>query len=158
MIARLVLEMFQPPPGTPGWGSKWKQAVAHYYNRTLQVVIFHDHLSCRDNYMDLDPKVGGAMAGSTPENSAVNKYMQSWDVPNLFVVGASAFPQITAYTRQARSARRRISRQTRLSTSTSRALARWCPRPTRGPLQAAHTCGVRSRKHPAPVFSYRVDN
>jgi len=23
--------------------------------------------------------------------------MQSWDVPNLFVIGASAFPQITAY-------------------------------------------------------------
>ena len=98
MIARLVLEMFQPtPPGTPGWGSKWKQAVAHYYNRTLQVVAFHDHLSYRGNYMDLDPKVGGAMTGSTPENSVVNKYMQSWDVLNLFVVGASAFPQITAY-------------------------------------------------------------
>jgi gluconate 2-dehydrogenase alpha chain len=23
--------------------------------------------------------------------------MQSWDVPNLFVVGASAFPQITSF-------------------------------------------------------------
>ena len=153
--------MFQPtPPGTPGWGSEWKQAVAHYYNRSLQLVAFHDHLSYRGNYMDLDPtytdiygnpllrltydigsneirmsdymdgvghevakamkpsryavyglpkrfdaganyfvihQVGGAMTGSTPENSVVNKYMQSWDVPNLFVVGASAFPQITAY-------------------------------------------------------------
>jgi gluconate 2-dehydrogenase alpha chain len=153
--------MYQPtPPGTPGWGSEWKQAVAHYYNRSLEVVGFHDHLSYRGNYMDLDPnysdiygnpllrltydigpneqrmsdymvgvghkiakamnpsryavyglpkrfdaganyfvihQVGGAMTGSTPENSVVNKYMQSWDVPNLFVVGASAFPQITAY-------------------------------------------------------------
>ena len=42
-------------------------------------------------------QVGGAITGSTPENSVVNKYMQSWDVPNLFVIGASAFPQITAY-------------------------------------------------------------
>jgi gluconate 2-dehydrogenase alpha chain len=153
--------MYQPtPPGTPGWGSEWKQAVAHYYNRSLEVVGFHDHLSYRGNYLDLDPnysdiygnpllrltydigpneqrmsdymvgvghkiakamnpsryavyglpkrfdaganyfvihQVGGAMTGSTPENSVVNKYMQSWDVPNLFVVGASAFPQITAY-------------------------------------------------------------
>jgi len=42
-------------------------------------------------------QVGGAMTGTTPANSVVNKYMQSWEVPNLFVVGASAFPQIAAY-------------------------------------------------------------
>jgi gluconate 2-dehydrogenase alpha chain len=27
----------------------------------------------------------------------LNKYLQSWDVPNLFVVGASAFPQISSF-------------------------------------------------------------
>lgn len=37
--------------------------------------------------------VGGAVMGSDPSTSAVNKYLQSWDVPNLFVVGGSAFPQ-----------------------------------------------------------------
>ncbi len=37
------------------------------------------------------------MTGTTPANSVVNKYMQSWQVPNLFVVGASAFPQIASY-------------------------------------------------------------
>ena len=25
------------------------------------------------------------------------EYLQSWDVPNLFVVGASAFPQISSF-------------------------------------------------------------
>ncbi len=34
---------------------------------------------------------GGAIMGSDPRTSAVNKYLQSWDVPNVFVVGASAF-------------------------------------------------------------------
>ncbi len=37
--------------------------------------------------------VGGAVMGSDPSTSAVNKYLQSWDVSNLFVVGGSAFPQ-----------------------------------------------------------------
>lgn len=36
---------------------------------------------------------GGAIAGDNPSNSVVNKYMQSWDVPNVFVFGASVFPQ-----------------------------------------------------------------
>jgi gluconate 2-dehydrogenase alpha chain len=39
---------------------------------------------------------GGVVMGSDPQTSAVNKYLQSWDVPNLFVVGASAFPQNSA--------------------------------------------------------------
>jgi gluconate 2-dehydrogenase alpha chain len=42
-------------------------------------------------------QVGGTMTGTTPANSVVNKYMQSWAVPNLFVVGASAFPQIASF-------------------------------------------------------------
>src|SRR5258707_15856145 len=35
---------------------------------------------------------GGAGMGAHPPPSAVNKYPQSWDVPNGVVVGASAFP------------------------------------------------------------------
>lgn len=152
---------FQPtPPGTPAWGSDWKQAMAHYYNRSFLIVGLHDHLSYRGNYMDLDPnykdawgnpllrltydfgsnehklsrymlgvgekivqemnpshhalwglpqrfdqgqyyfmihQVGGAIAGDRPDNSVVNKYLQCWDVPNLFVVGASSFPQISCF-------------------------------------------------------------
>jgi gluconate 2-dehydrogenase alpha chain len=40
---------------------------------------------------------GGAIMGSDPKTSVVNKYLQSWDVPNVFVIGASAFPQNAGY-------------------------------------------------------------
>ena len=40
---------------------------------------------------------GGVVMGADPATSAVNKYLQSWDVHNLFVVGASAFPQNGGY-------------------------------------------------------------
>ena len=35
--------------------------------------------------------------GADPATSAVNKYLQSGDVPNVFVVGASAFPRNGGY-------------------------------------------------------------
>jgi gluconate 2-dehydrogenase alpha chain len=35
---------------------------------------------------------GGAIMGSSPENSVVNRWLQHWDLPDLFVIGASAFP------------------------------------------------------------------
>lgn len=38
----------------------------------------------------------GAVMGADPATSAVNKYLQSWDVPNVFTVGGSAFPQNSA--------------------------------------------------------------
>jgi gluconate 2-dehydrogenase alpha chain len=37
--------------------------------------------------------IGGAVMGTDPSTSVVNRYCQSWDVPNVFVVGGSAFPQ-----------------------------------------------------------------
>jgi len=40
---------------------------------------------------------GGAIMGTDPGNSALNIYLQSWDVPNLFVQGATAFPQNAGY-------------------------------------------------------------
>jgi gluconate 2-dehydrogenase alpha chain len=40
--------------------------------------------------------IGGAVMGPDPATSVVNKYLQSWDVPNVFVVGGSAFPQNAA--------------------------------------------------------------
>ena len=40
--------------------------------------------------------IGGAVMGADPATSVVNKYLQSWDVPNVFVVGGSAFPQNAA--------------------------------------------------------------
>ena len=40
---------------------------------------------------------GGAVMGADRGTSAVNKYLQSWDVHNVFVIGASAFPQNGGY-------------------------------------------------------------
>jgi len=40
--------------------------------------------------------IGGVVMGADPATSAVNKYLQSWDVHNVFVVGGSAFPQNSA--------------------------------------------------------------
>jgi len=40
---------------------------------------------------------GGTIMGTSPGNSVVNKYCQSWDCHNLFVMGASLFPHNSAY-------------------------------------------------------------
>jgi gluconate 2-dehydrogenase alpha chain len=40
---------------------------------------------------------GGTIMGTNPADSAVNKYCQSWDCHNLFVMGASLFPHNSAY-------------------------------------------------------------
>jgi gluconate 2-dehydrogenase alpha chain len=36
---------------------------------------------------------GGVVMGTSPETSVVNPWLQHWKMPNLWVVGASAFPQ-----------------------------------------------------------------
>jgi gluconate 2-dehydrogenase alpha chain len=40
---------------------------------------------------------GGTIMGADPSTSVVNRYLQSWDVPNVFVIGASNFPQNASY-------------------------------------------------------------
>src|SRR3569623_1622167 len=40
---------------------------------------------------------GGTVMGADPSTSVVNRYLQSWDVPNEFVIGASNFPQSASY-------------------------------------------------------------
>jgi gluconate 2-dehydrogenase alpha chain len=40
---------------------------------------------------------GGTVMGTDPATSVVNRYLQSWDVPNVFVIGASNFPQNASY-------------------------------------------------------------
>ncbi len=137
------------------WGSEWKKAALHYYDRTGRITFNGEHLAYRANYMDLDPTYkdsfgkpllrltldwrdnerrmadfmtakaveiaramgareitpfpglkkydatryqsthlqGGVIMGRSPGRSAVNPYLQHWNVTNLFVLGASAFPQ-----------------------------------------------------------------
>lgn len=40
---------------------------------------------------------GGTIMGTDPSTSVVNRWLQSWDVPNVFVIGASNFPQNASY-------------------------------------------------------------
>lgn len=55
-----------------------------------------------DTHYDVRPyqsthTTGGAIMGDNPKTSVVNKYLQCWDVPNVFVLGACCFPQNLAY-------------------------------------------------------------
>ena len=36
---------------------------------------------------------GGGIMGTSPDRSVVNPWLQHWRLPNLWVVGGSAFPQ-----------------------------------------------------------------
>jgi len=40
---------------------------------------------------------GGTVMGTDPATSVVNRFGQSWDVPNVFMIGASNFPQNASY-------------------------------------------------------------
>ncbi|MGI9258295.1 MAG: GMC oxidoreductase, partial [Gammaproteobacteria bacterium] len=40
---------------------------------------------------------GGTRMGNDPSNSVVNRYGQTWDIPNLFVVGSSTFPTMSGF-------------------------------------------------------------
>ena len=40
---------------------------------------------------------GGTVMGTDPATSVVNRYLQSWDVSNVFVIGASCYPQNASY-------------------------------------------------------------
>jgi gluconate 2-dehydrogenase alpha chain len=40
---------------------------------------------------------GGTIMGAQPGTSVLNRYCQSWDVSNVFVIGASNFPQNASY-------------------------------------------------------------
>jgi gluconate 2-dehydrogenase alpha chain len=153
------IEFHPTPPGTPPWGSAWKQAVAQHYNHTAALLIHGSSVAIAQNHLDLDPtykdawglpllrmtfdfpendikmstyitdkavqigramggrqvsgaprkgpytvaqyqtthNTGGTVMGNDRATSAVNRYLQSWDVPNVFVIGASNFPQNASY-------------------------------------------------------------
>jgi len=60
------------------------------------------HVKQRKGHYSIVPyqtthNTGGAIMGTDPRTSVVNRYLQSWDVPNLFVVGSCAFPQNAGY-------------------------------------------------------------
>jgi gluconate 2-dehydrogenase alpha chain len=40
---------------------------------------------------------GGTRMGSDSKTSVVNRYGQSWDIPNLFIIGSSTFPSMSGF-------------------------------------------------------------
>jgi gluconate 2-dehydrogenase alpha chain len=56
---------------------------------------FGDHFDTRP--YQTTHLAGGTMMGTDPKKSVVNRYLQSWDVSNLFVVGSGVFPQGLGY-------------------------------------------------------------
>ena len=42
--------------------------------------------------MEGQPVQGGTIMAPTPDRGVVNPYLQHWQLPNLFVLGASTFP------------------------------------------------------------------
>ena len=40
---------------------------------------------------------GGTRMGNDPKTSVVNRYGQTWDIPNLFVIGSSTFPSMSGF-------------------------------------------------------------
>jgi gluconate 2-dehydrogenase alpha chain len=53
--ARPILGSGPLPQGTASWGSAWKQAVRHYYNRVANFGMQGESPAYRQHYMDLDP-------------------------------------------------------------------------------------------------------
>ena len=148
------------PPGTPAWGTKWKQANADWYAHSFPITVHGSWYAHRENYLDLDPTyrdaygqpllrmtmdvrdnemkmsefvtkkaaevahasgatiigpavprkapydlqvyqtthtTGGTIMGADPHTSVVSPHLQHWDAQNLFVVGASVYPQNSGY-------------------------------------------------------------
>jgi gluconate 2-dehydrogenase alpha chain len=40
---------------------------------------------------------GGTRMGNDPKTSVVNRYGQTWDIPNLFLIGSSTFPTMSGF-------------------------------------------------------------
>jgi gluconate 2-dehydrogenase alpha chain len=49
------IEMIYSPKGVPAWGLEWKHSAAKNYLRSFNISIHGSSMSCRDNYLDLDP-------------------------------------------------------------------------------------------------------
>ncbi len=78
---------------------EFAKQVQHKIAREMGVK-FDDELPPRARYNTINYQSthiqGGVVFGASPENSVVNPSLQHWNMPNLFVVGASAFPQNAA--------------------------------------------------------------
>lgn len=92
------------------WGVNERRATAYLADVCERIgrTLSPTHISggaraaSEDSHYSITPyqsthNCGGAIMGADPSTSALNRYLQSWDVPNFFAVGASAFPQNSGY-------------------------------------------------------------
>jgi gluconate 2-dehydrogenase alpha chain len=70
----------------------FKAAGATMYNLTSTLPKHYDTVAYQSTH-----NVGGAIMGGDPHTSVVNNYSQMWDYDNVFVVGASSFPQNASF-------------------------------------------------------------
>lgn len=88
-------------------GTDNDHAMSHYLLARLEDIIKamgpkHYEMRPRPKNFTIVPyqsthNAGGTIMGTDPSNSVVNRYLQAWDAHNLFVMGASTFPQQNGY-------------------------------------------------------------
>jgi gluconate 2-dehydrogenase alpha chain len=77
--------------------SKMEDIVREMHPQSQATVMFKPGNHYDTRIYQSTHTTGGAIMGSTPANSVINRYSQSWQLPNLFIYGASAFPQNVGY-------------------------------------------------------------
>jgi len=65
--------------------------------KSWETVAFPDQHNSPFRAYDSSHTIGGAVMGLDPATSVLNRYQQSWDVHNLFVCGASSYPNNAGY-------------------------------------------------------------
>lgn len=85
------------------WADNERKMIAYISQKCAQIAkemgadIVQPNATLAPHY-DVAPyqsthNTGGAIMGGDPGTSVVNNYLQMWDYDNVFVIGASAFPQ-----------------------------------------------------------------
>ncbi|HEX7823174.1 MAG TPA: GMC family oxidoreductase [Sphingobium sp.] len=81
--------------------SEYAAGVTERIARAMDATIVASPAPRRGNFHSVPYQsthnTGGTIMGSDPRTSVVNRYLQSWDADNLFILGASVFPQNTSY-------------------------------------------------------------
>lgn len=65
--------------------------------QNIEAVSFADNNYSPYTNNDSSHTIGGAVMGNDPHTSVLNRHQQAWDVPNVFVCGASSFPNNGGY-------------------------------------------------------------
>lgn len=81
--------------------SEYMSGVTERIARTMNATIVAPGRSRSGNFHSVPYQsthnTGGTIMGADPQTSVVNRFLQSWDAHNVFILGASVFPQNTSY-------------------------------------------------------------